>query len=906
MKESYPYTIIPQTAEKIRKEGIPLPKLPKLPPVPQKVKRKVLGTILFIVSLSAFITLNLISAKTYIAPMYASFFVALISLVATIFEFVQYSKLKKQYVKDMKQYNEQKELYKKTKADQEKIEKQNKNPELVKEYQQKEIIDFFKRSYDVINAVHNEYSPAKKRFKLFLEEYFPNEVLDNVKIVHRTKKVNYVPDFIIQFEKPKLNVSIEIEEPYTLSNVPENIQKDYEAKDRLRQRFSNELGWLVIVLSEEQAVITPTECCKYIEDSIESIFDEIKAGEQFANIKTIKKQKMLTGEERANLKKNKYRETYLINAGLMDNSPDYKLKEDKSKIEELVNKSKSSTKEEKRVEESVLKTEVPEINGKKNQGDKVLKTPEINKAMTDKKTPLEKKKEIENEQMQLIKRIAQKSKVNPIKTEEENIKITKEEKKVENQIDTKQEVEVQVEKVETKAEELKSTETPLIDDKKEIKEENVLKEESLIITSETKTDDENKDRTKEVRKEEDILNDLYKALDKHSKKQQEKSTEKEQPKPIVEKKLEKVKEEIKSVEKKETKIEKEVKSERKVKSAAEIILERKLQLKKQKELEEQNKKEEQEKPVIEKKEEQQETIKVDKKEEVVNTEKAEIKSEKEEKIEIHEIKSSDTVDLKSDKDIKNSEKTERLLIEAMGIIKGAIDEDLKLEKEKTPEKEKAIKEIKEKEPVTVEKTEEKKEEKEIITESKIEDSSVKKEVLANKKEEKEELVKKEVVAENVKADEEVDKKLIKAHREKIEGAVFDKHWDELIELCDAAINEVPYWDWAYYRRSTAWGAKREFTKVILDCNKAIGFNPNLADAYYNRGTARFFLGKFEDAVNDYQKSIDLNYIKKADAHFNKGLCYQKLKDTKQAYREFLKAKELGSQKAIDLLKSHYK
>ncbi|NJO68995.1 MAG: tetratricopeptide repeat protein [Bacteroidetes bacterium] len=183
--------------------------------------------------------------------------------------------------------------------------------------------------------------------------------------------------------------------------------------------------------------------------------------------------------------------------------------------------------------------------------------------------------------------------------------------------------------------------------------------------------------------------------------------------------------------------------------------------------------------------------------------------------------------------------------------------------------------------------------------------------LEEEKTEKEETLEQEISVTNKVDKKELGKEaaknqeIIDTYREKIEGAVFDKQWDELIELCDAAIKEVPYWDWAYYRRSTAWGHKKEFAKVILDCNKAIGFNPTLADAYYNRGTARFFLGKLMEACDDYQKSIDLNYIKKADAYFNRGLCFQKLDQQKKAYREFLKAKEMGSQKAIEIIKNYY-
>ena len=782
MKEFYPYTIIPQKVEKIRKEGIPLPKLPKLLPMPEKARRKFLGTILFVVSLGASITLNLLSRKSYTPYIFSSFFVALISLVATIFEFVQYGKLKKQFDKDLKHYKERKEAYKNVKAKQEKIEKENKDKEHVKEFQQKQIHEFFTTSYDTINAVHNEYSAAKKRYKLFLEEYFPDEILDNIKIVHRTKKINYIPDFVIQFEKPKLNVAIEIEEPYTLSNVPENIQKDYEAKDRLRQRFANELGWIVIVISEEQAVISPTECCKFVEDSIESIFDDIKNDGQFVNIKPIKKQKMLTGEERAQLKKSKYREKYLIDAGLMDGPIGYPRKKE---AEADINKTDEKT-------EKTEKKKLTEINGNKKPEE--IKTiidneetieSESSKTINKMKTPLEKKKEIENEQMQLIKRIAKKAKTvadDNGKVEEETIK----------------------EPIKFKTEENKT-----IIEKKEVSEKMVSDE-----------SDSGTKKEKQVRREEDILKDLYQALDKHSKKRKEKEEvvaeiHQEEKSKIEHKKEEPVKEK------------KEIKSERKIKSAAEIILERKQQLER----------EQQEKEKEEKVEEIQETT--------VKTPENEIKEVAKPIVE----------------EKKEEIKEETKIVEA----------EVKIEKEETKTEDSKIELGVEKEEVA---------EEEALVTDKVE-----------KEEQGEEAIK--------------NQEIIDAYREKIEGAVFDKQWDELIELCNDAINDVPYWDWAYYRRSTAWGHKKDFSKVILDCNKAIGFNPTLADAYYNRGTARFFLGKFMDACEDYQKSIDLNYIKKADAYFNRGLCFQKLDHKKKAYREFLKAKEMGSQKAIEIIKNHF-
>lgn len=817
MKEFYPYTIVPQKVDKIRQEGIPTPTLPKLLPIPEKAKRKYLGTIIFIASAAAFITINLMDSKSNLGWFILLFFVALISLVAMIFEFVQYGKLKKQFLQDMKLYHEHKETYLKLKTKLEKIEKDNKEPKLVGQYRQREITNFFKSSYDIIIAVHNEYSQAKKRFKLFLEEYFPDEVLDNVKVVHETKNLDYVPDFIIKFEKPKLNVAIEIEEPYTLSNIPENIQKDYEAKDRIRQRFANELGWIVIVLSEEQAVVSPTQCCKFIEESIELIFDNIKSGDQFVNIKPIKKQKMLTGEERANLKNSRYREKYLIEAGLMDEPADFHL-HDHKKAEKVAKVETEKTKE--FVEELNVKANKKDETIVENKDNEIVKS-ELGNTMDEKSTKEEKKKEIENEQMQLIKKIAEK-----IKPENEE----KDEKTIEY-------------------EPVKSIKDDTLPTDKEIVSR---KEEEKLEEAQSKHKDSQESKTgngKQLRREEDILNDLYLALDKHSRKQQERKEKRlrevhkkadqkttnevvNEHKEQIEKKVEKDNEKIENVEKKVEKdieeienVEKKVEqvAEKKEKSAAEIILERKRELEKSMAL---SKAEENEINEI------SDTSKEERKTEITT-----VPEKEESKKKIEEIA-----------DINKEEKNQEEHVES-----------------KTEEIIESKKEIKETE----------KEEEILITESKLKSEAKK------------------------------NQELIDAYREKIEGAVFDKQWDELLTICDEAIEEIPYWDWAYYRRSTAWGAKREFTKVILDCNKAIGFNPTLADAYYNRGTARFFLGKYIEASDDYQKSIDLNFVKKADAYFNRGLCFQKLDHQKKAYREFLKAKEMGSQKAIELIKANY-
>jgi hypothetical protein len=731
MKDAYPYIVSPAKVDKIRSEGIPLPKLPTVLPVPEKVKRRFLGTIVFVLSLAAFVALNILTKNGLISTtvflkmlyMFITAFVALISLVASIFEFVQYSRMKKQYNENMDHYNSTKEAYSKIKQESDQIEAFNKDENKVNEYRLGQIIDMFNNCYDNINAIKNEYSLPKKRFKLFLEEYFPNEVLDNVKISNASKNINYIPDFIIKFADPKLNVAIEIEEPYTLSNVPENIQKVYDAKDVLRQRFADESNWIVIVISEEQAIRNPVECCKFIEGSIEVIFGKIKSSDQFVNIQPIRKLKMLTGEERAHLKATGYREKYLIEAGLMDN-PEIQVnkfdtdknEEEKKAISELIKGHSSSKKS------LIVKKQLP----KKTEVTSLKSEPV--------------KEADENEQLSIIKRITQKVKL-------ENTGPVNDE-----QTDDAVQFITELNK-ENGSEKLKRTESEI-----------TSKLEGLGNGPEKSV------KTEELRREEDILRDLQKALDKRNKKQ--------------------INEEV-----------------------------------------------------------------VTETEQITDISTTEITAPEKEAIQINQVENKKlTQEVTSEIQINQEEQS---IVQLTQTEKVSTETGLKSETENAQSDEK----INDTQEQIVEQTE----------------------IFMPEK----------------------NQELVDEYREKIEGAVFDKAWDELIEICTAAMNDLPFWDWPYYRRSTAWGNKREFQKVIDDCSKAIGYNPKLADAYYNRGTAKYFTGRYSDAASDYQKAIDLNYIKLADAYFNRGLCFQKIDHRKSAYIEFMKAKELGSKKAEDILNKEF-
>ncbi len=712
MEEYYPYTVIPQKVKTIVSEKIPLPNLPKLLPSPERVKRKYVGTIIFVLSVISFLLVNLSTSFSNIFAIYAIFFVALISLVAMIFEFVHYGKLKKQYLKEFKYYEDRQKAYKMVKQQIDEIERDNKNATKVNIFRQEKIHDFFAHGYDTMHVVQNKYSPAKKRFKLALEAYFSREILDNVKIVNRMKKINYVPDFVVKFNRPKINIAIEIEEPYSLSYVPENIQKDYEAKDRLRHRFASELAWVVIVLSEEQVVLHPTECCKFIEDAVANVLNDMKRNTKFTDIKAIAKQRIISGRERAKMRSNKYRETYLINAGLMDKAGHSTSVNNKTGIE----KDKDDKKQ--------LQT----FNGKT----------------------------VENKQVSSFKF-------------QNNLKTSKPEPKI------------------------------------PIRKKEETKENAVKVSVQDKKNIATKKTQVELNNQNNRSNNFLKKENVNDKKKE-----------LVEKKT------ISDNKKSDSKL------KRDYKSVDEILRQRKLDI--QRKLEQQKQKDEL------KKEQPKEVVATT----VVNANIS-----------------------------KNENKDDK-------ITKGKLE--IKVAQHKLDSNAKRV------------------------GNERFKDVSARRETKTTLPRKSRKIT----VAEPKKSnDENAKKELIDSYHKQLESAMFDKKWDELINLCTKAIKDLPNWDWAYYRRSTAYGHKKEFDKVIADCDSAIRLNKRFAEAYYNRATAHYFMLQYANAVSDYDRAIFLDYVKPEDAHLNKGLCLYKLQKIDDAYNEFLKAKKLGCRKSSEILKKNF-
>jgi very-short-patch-repair endonuclease len=136
------------------------------------------------------------------------------------------------------------------------------NTENAKNYSQKKIYEILKTSISPLLS----YSMTKKGASEFfflstLIRYFG----DKIKVNYQFS--DYTPDFVILCEG--IYINIEIDEPYTSvgeTKIPIHCSDD--AKNGERDDSFTSSNWCVIRFAEEQVLLEPAECCKFITDII--------------------------------------------------------------------------------------------------------------------------------------------------------------------------------------------------------------------------------------------------------------------------------------------------------------------------------------------------------------------------------------------------------------------------------------------------------------------------------------------------------------------------------------------------------------------------------------------------------------------------------------------------------------
>ena len=118
---------------------------------------------------------------------------------------------------------------------------------------------------------------------------------------------------------------------------------------------------------------------------------------------------------------------------------------------------------------------------------------------------------------------------------------------------------------------------------------------------------------------------------------------------------------------------------------------------------------------------------------------------------------------------------------------------------------------------------------------------------------------------------------------------------------DQAITLNPQYSGAYYNRGIVYYNIGQYTNAMNDYSKGITLNPNFASSYVARGILYMdVLKNYPAAMNDYTKAIEINSLS-AQAFYNRGILMLRMNNPDNACLDFKKVKQLGYDRADDLI-----
>lgn len=335
----YPKIIINTEVNKILKSYPRLVK-PLSPPIPNRNyptkpnerTKSSIGLNIFIFFLIGIICLFL----SFLSPFLG--FIGFVSIGVSLFNIINYSKIKRDelvqyesYLRQLKEYKEklnnvediflsEQEYYKNVLLPKYEKELNNyteqlnkhKNKNFIRGYRRDRLTKYFQlaKKPSSFNKVDKFTKGATEDFFLnFLYRKISEKIITNFTLNYssKEKEFSYKPDFIIQVEELNLYIDIEIDEPYIGSN---GKPIHYKGVDELRNTYFVDNRWIVVRFAEIQVVKFPEECC----DLINNLIKSLKNGEyiDFKNVKNIVPNFEGWNKEESNrLAFNRFRNTYL-------------------------------------------------------------------------------------------------------------------------------------------------------------------------------------------------------------------------------------------------------------------------------------------------------------------------------------------------------------------------------------------------------------------------------------------------------------------------------------------------------------------------------------------------------------------------------------------------------------------
>lgn len=311
----YPIILIPsaiknaQTAEPpvktIEQFTGPEPRKPGEPP------KKFYGKGTAIWSFIAVITGGFISGGFSLPILPCVVFFLLLVVSRVIYLFQSYPERLKEHKNDVKKYDKDMKDY---------IGKRNsypeyvttvRTPEKIAEYQYETLLQVLKGSisHDGKNNKPPTEGNQERFFRDYLNQYFPNNIHKNLKLIIPNYEYPYTADFTYIDENIKLYIDIELDEPYVYTTGEPTHYLD-NPRDARRNRFFINKGWVVIRFSEEQVVCNVKSCCKTVAQVIAEITRDNSILNDFNDIPDLTPMRQWTQEEAIEMEKNNYRNNY--------------------------------------------------------------------------------------------------------------------------------------------------------------------------------------------------------------------------------------------------------------------------------------------------------------------------------------------------------------------------------------------------------------------------------------------------------------------------------------------------------------------------------------------------------------------------------------------------------------------
>lgn len=139
-----------------------------------------------------------------------------------------------------------------------------------------------------------------------------------------------------------------------------------------------------------------------------------------------------------------------------------------------------------------------------------------------------------------------------------------------------------------------------------------------------------------------------------------------------------------------------------------------------------------------------------------------------------------------------------------------------------------------------------------------------------------------------------NKGVINQKKQNYEGAIAD--YTKAIDLNPLLLE-------AYNNRGNVKSDLKDYKGAILDFNKAIEIEPNDFYAYCNRGLAKTNIKDYSGAISDYTKAISID-SKDINSYMGRGITQHYAGNKKEACYDWLKAGELGYERAYYFIKKY--